>query len=177
VLKAPASAAACANDDSCSRNSKENRRAASRQDSECTQRRMGVVPLSARGLGCEAMSACRGRYLDKWLRGGARLNEFTWKFQEPRRARKNQVRTRVLSSASEAAASANRAKVGSDPAPILFMIEAPARAGRLSCRRIGAACRSPRTRASTHRNRAIAHRLSYPRDMSAAGPEAQSRRS
>src|ERR1700734_2260996 len=58
------------------------------------------------------MSGCRRKYLDKCLRGGARLNEFVWRFQRPRRARKNQVRTSVLSSASEAAASAKPSKGG-----------------------------------------------------------------
>ena len=52
------------------------------------------------------------------------LGEARSEIPEARRASKSQVRTSVLSSPSEAAASANRAKAGSDLAPILFMIEA-----------------------------------------------------
>jgi hypothetical protein len=60
------------------------------------------------------MSGCRRKYLDKCLRGGARLNEFVWRFQRPRRARKNQVRTSVLSPRPRRRQAPNRAKVGSD---------------------------------------------------------------
>ncbi len=73
------------------------------------------------------MLATRGKYLDKRF-GNERLalgpDECPRRFQRARDASESQVRTSVWSSSSEAAARANRAKAGSDPAPILFMTEA-----------------------------------------------------
>jgi hypothetical protein len=79
---------------------------------------MGVGAV-IRGLGCEALNdVCSLQEIPSISGDGARLNEFIWRLQG-RSCGKKQVRTSILSSASEAAASANRANVGSDPAPIL----------------------------------------------------------
>jgi hypothetical protein len=57
------------------------------------------------------------------MNAGAGPDECARRFESAHGASKSQVRTSVLSSGREAAASANRAKAGSYLVPIFFMIE------------------------------------------------------
>ena len=56
------------------------------------------------------------------MNAGAGPDECARRFESAHVASKSQVRISVLSSGHEAAASANRARAGSDLVPIFFMI-------------------------------------------------------
>ena|ERR1700733_13569703 len=66
------------------------------------------------------------------MNAGAGPDECARRFESAHVASKSQVRTSVLSSGHEAAASANRARAGSDPVPILHDLSPMALYGALA---------------------------------------------